>query len=319
MSLTTILMTVFSTTFVYAAPLIFTALGGTFSERSGVVNVGLEGMMIIGAFGSTVFNLTFASTFGSLTPWISLFVGALFGLVFSVLHAVATVTFRADHIISGTVLNLMAPALAVFLTRVIYEGKGQTPVINQSMGDFTFPILSKIPFIGKILFTNTSLVAFIAIIVGILCWYFFFRTSIGLRMRSVGENPAAADTLGINVVKYKYMGVLISGFFGGIGGAVMAQSITLNFSASTISGQGFMSLAAMIFGKWNPLGATGAALFFGLAQSLPIIGAYIPILSHVNSVWFQIAPYAITIIVLVIFLGKAVAPAADGQNYIKGK
>ena len=105
MSLTTILMTVFSTTFVYAAPLIFTALGGTFSERSGVVNVGLEGMMIIGAFGSTVFNLTFASTFGSLTPWISLFIGALFGLVFSLLHAVATVTFRADHIISGTVLN----------------------------------------------------------------------------------------------------------------------------------------------------------------------------------------------------------------------
>lgn len=175
------------------------------------------------------------------------------------------------------------------------------------------------PVIGKVLFTHTSLIAFIAIIVGILCWYFFFRTSLGLRMRSVGENPMAADILGINVVKYKYMGVLISGFMGGIGGAVMAQSITLNFSASTISGQGFMSLAAMIFGKWNPLGATGAALFFGLAQSLPIIGAYIPLLSHVNTVWFQIAPYAITIIVLVIFLGKAVAPAADGENYIKGK
>lgn len=246
MSLTTILMTVFSTTFVYAAPLIFTALGGTFSERSGVVNVGLEGMMIIGAFGSTVFNLTFASTLGSITPWVSLLIGALFGLVFSLLHAVATVTFRADHIISGTVLNLMAPALAVFLTRVIYNGKGQTPVINQSMGDFTFPILSKIPFIGKVLFTNTSLVAFIAIIIGFICWFFFFKTSVGLRMRSVGENPTAADTLGINVIKYKYMGVLISGFFGGIGGAVMAQSITLNFSASTISGQGFMSLAAMI-------------------------------------------------------------------------
>ena len=213
----------------------------------------------------------------------------------------------------------MSPALAVFLTRVLYEGKGQTPVINQSMGNFTFPLLSKIPFIGKVLFTHTSLIAFIAIIVGILCWYFFFRTSLGLRMRSVGENPMAADILGINVVKYKYMGVLISGFMGGIGGAVMAQSITLNFSASTISGQGFMSLAAMIIGKWNPLGATGAALFFGLAQSLPIIGAYIPLLSHVNTVWFQIAPYAITIIVLVIFLGKAVAPAADGENYIKGK
>ena len=129
----------------------------------------------------------------------------------------------------------------------------------------------------------------------------------------------AADTLGINVYKYRYLGVLISGFLGGMGGAVMAQSITMNFSSNTISGQGFMALAAMIFGKWHPIGAMGAALFFGLAQSLPITGAYIPLLSHVNSVWFQVAPYVITIIVLVIFLGKAVAPAADGTNYVKNK
>ncbi|KRM00303.1 ABC transporter permease [Liquorilactobacillus satsumensis] len=319
MSLTTILMTVFSTTLIYAAPLIFTALGGTFSERSGVVNVGLEGMMIVGAFSSTVFNLAFANVLGSATPWISLLVGAVFGLLFSILHAVATINFRADHIISGTVLNLMAPALCVFLTRIFYSGKGQTPVLDQSMGTFTFPVLSQIPFIGKVLFTRTSLVAFLAVLVGIASWYFLYRTNIGLRLRSVGENPTAADTLGINVGTYRYLGVLLSGFLGGIGGAVMAQSITLNFSASTISGQGFMSLAAMIFGKWNPLGATGAAIFFGLAQSLPIIGGYIPVLSHVNSVWFQIAPYAITVIVLVFFLGKAVAPAADGQNYIKGK
>ncbi|KRL05919.1 ABC transporter permease [Liquorilactobacillus oeni] len=319
MSLTTILMTVFSTTLIYAAPLIFTALGGTFSERSGIVNVGLEGMMIVGAFSSTVFNLSFANVLGNATPWISLLVGAVFGLLFSILHAVATVTFRANHIISGTVLNLMAPALCVFLTRIIYNGKGQTPVIDQSMGSFTFPGLSQLPFVGKVLFSRTSLVAFVAVFIGILSWYILYRTNIGLRLRSVGENPTAADTLGINVGKYRYLGVLISGFLGGIGGAVMAQSITLNFSASTISGQGFMSLAAMIFGKWNPLGATGAAIFFGLAQSLPIIGGYVPVLSQVNSVWFQIAPYAITIIVLVFFLGKAVAPAADGQNYIKGK
>ncbi|WP_311406689.1 ABC transporter permease [Liquorilactobacillus uvarum] len=319
MSLSTILMTVFSTTLIYAAPLIFTALGGTFSERSGVVNVGLEGMMIVGAFSSTVFNLSFENVFGASTPWLSLLVGGIFGLLFSLLHAVATVTYRADHIISGTVLNLMAPALCVFLTRIFYNGKGQTPVIDQSMGNFTFPGLTNIPFLGKILFTRTSLIAYLAILVGGASWFFLYRTNIGLRLRSVGENPTAADTLGINVAKYRYMGVLISGALGGIGGAVMAQSITLNFSASTISGQGFMALAAMIFGKWNPMGATGAAVFFGLAQSLPIIGGYIPILSHVDSVWFQIAPYAITIIVLVVFLGKAVAPAADGQNYIKGK
>lgn len=171
--------------------------------------------------------------------------------------------------------------------------------------------------IGPILFTKTSLVAYAAVLVGIISWYVLYKTRFGLRLRSVGENPAAADTLGINVSRYRYIGVMLSGLLGGIGGAVMAQSITLNFSAATISGQGFMALAAMIFGKWHPIGATGASIFFGLAQSLPIIGGYIPILAGVNSVWFQIAPYAITIIILVIFLGKTVAPAADGENYIK--
>ena len=319
MSLTMILMTVVSTSLVYAAPLIFTALGGTFSERSGVVNVGLEGIMVVGAFSSAVFALSFAKTLGNLAPWLALLVGAFFGVLFACLHAVATINFRADHIISGTVLNLMAPALCVFLTRIFYNGKGQTPVLGQGLGTYTIPGLSKIPVIGPILFTRTSLIAYVAIVIGIVSWYFLYRTNIGLRLRSVGENPVAADTLGINVYKYRYLGVLLSGFLGGFGGAVMTQSITLNFSVSTISGQGFMALAAMIFGKWNPLGATGAAIFFGLAQSLPIIGAYVPVLAHVNSVWFQVAPYLITVIVLVAFFGKAVAPAADGQNYIKSK
>lgn len=317
MTITMILMTICATTLVYAAPLIFTALGGAFSEHSGVINVGLEGIMIVGAFSSAVFTLQFSTVFGGLTPWIALLVGGLFGALFSLLHALATVTLRANHIISGTVLNLLAPALCVFLTRVLYSGKGQTPVINQSIGNFTFPGLAQIPVIGPILFTKTSLVAYAAVLVGIISWYVLYKTRFGLRLRSVGENPAAADTLGINVSRYRYIGVMLSGLLGGIGGAVMAQSITLNFSAATISGQGFMALAAMIFGKWHPIGATGASIFFGLAQSLPIIGGYIPILAGVNNVWFQIAPYAITIIILVIFLGKAVAPAADGENYIK--
>ncbi|GKS81987.1 ABC transporter permease [Ligilactobacillus pabuli] len=319
MNLSTTLMTILSTTLVYAAPLIFTSLGGTFSERSGIVNVGLEGMMVVGAFSSSIFTLSFANALGDAAPWVSFLVGGAFGCLFSVLHAVATVSFRADHIISGTVLNMLAPALCVFLTRIFYDGKGQTPEISQGLGTVTVPGLSKIPFIGKVFFTQTSMVAWAAIVVAIVCWYVLYRTGFGLRLRSVGENPAAADTLGINVYRYRYLGVLISGFLGGLGGAVMAQSITLSFSISTISGQGFMALAAMIFGKWNPLGAMGAAVFFGLAQSLPIIGAYIPGLSGINSVWFQVAPYLITIIVLVLFLGKSVGPAADGENYIKSK
>ncbi|GKQ43272.1 ABC transporter permease [Companilactobacillus sp. RD055328] len=319
MDISVILVTVFSTTLIYSAPLILTALGGTFSERGGIINVGLEGIMIVGAFSSVVFTLKCSSIFGSITPWIALLIGGIIGAIFSLIHGVATVSLRANHIISGTVINLLAPALCVFLTRIIFSGKGQTPVINQSIGSYTFPVLADIPIIGKMFFTKTSLVAYLAIVIGIICWYVLYKTKFGLRLRSVGENPHAAETLGISVQGYRYSGVVISGLLGGIGGAIMAQSITLNFSATTIAGQGFMALAAMIFGKWNPIGATLAAIFFGLAQSLPIISGYLPLFANVDTIWFQIAPYVITIVVLTLFFGKAVAPAADGETYIPAK
>lgn len=305
-------------TLVYSAPLIFTALGGTFSERGGIVNVGLEGIMVMGAFSSVVFNLTFADTFGAATPWLACLVGGLVGMLFSLLHAVATINLRADHIISGTVINLMAPALGIFLIKVIY-GKGQTDTIRESFGYFSFPILKDIPILGELFFKQTTLPAFVAIIVSIIAWFVLFKTRFGLRLRSVGENPQAADTLGINVYVMRYSGVLISGFLGGIGGAVFAQSIAGRFAVTTIAGQGFISMAAMIFGKWNPLGAMGAALFFGFAQNISIAGSSVPIISSIPAVYLQAAPYVLTIIVLVLFLGKASGPKANGQNYIKSK
>ena len=291
-------------TLVYSAPLILTALGGVFSERSGIVNVGLEGIMVAGAFSSVVFNLAFADQFGAMTPWLGVLVGGLAGMAFSLLHAVATVSFRADHIISGTVMNLLAPPLAIFLIKVIY-GKGQTDTIQQLLGD--------------LFFKNTSLPAYFAILIAVLSWFVIFKTRFGLRLRSVGENPQAADTLGINVYALRYSGVLICGFLGGMGGAVFAQSIAGRFAQTTIAGQGFISLAAMIFGKWNPLGAMGAAIFFGFAQNLSIAGSNLPIISQIPDVYLQSAPYVLTIVVLVIFLGKAAAPKADGVNYIKSK
>ncbi|HGA3699531.1 TPA: ABC transporter permease [Streptococcus agalactiae] len=318
MSLTTIFALLFSSMLIYATPLIFTSIGGTFSERGGIVNVGLEGIMVIGAFSGVVFNLEFASVFGDATPWISVLVGGLVGLIFSVIHAVATVNFRADHIISGTVLNLMAPSLAVFLIKVLYN-KGQTDNIQESFGKFNFPILSDIPFVGDIFFKGTSLVGYIAILFSFLAWFILYKTRFGLRLRSVGEHPQAADTLGINVYLMRYSGVLISGFLGGIGGAVYAQSISVNFAATTILGPGFISLAAMIFGKWNPIGAMLASLFFGLSQSLAVIGSHLPLLSNIPTVYLQIAPYVLAIIVLAAFFGQAVAPKADGINYIKTK
>ncbi|HLQ40035.1 MAG TPA: ABC transporter permease [Tetragenococcus sp.] len=318
MSTVGLISLILTSALVYSTPLILTALGGTFSERSGVVNVGLEGIMVMGAFSGIVFNLEFADQFGAWTPWLGILVGGLVGIVFSLLHALATITFRADHIISGTVVNLMAPALGVFLIKVWY-GKGQTDNIDRNLGYFSFPVLKDIPVIGDIFFKNTFLPAYLAILVAVIAWYIIKKTRFGLRLRAVGEHPQAADTLGINVYVMRYSGVLISGFLGGMGGAIFAQSISGNFSAGTIVGQGYISMAAMIFGKWNPLGAMGAAIFFGFAQSLSIIGAQLPVISSIPSVWLQIAPYLITIIVLVVFIGQSTGPKANGKNYIKSK
>lgn len=319
MDIQVLLLTIVSTTLVYSAPLIFTSIGGVFSEHSGIVNVGLEGMMVMGAFASVVFNLKMGNTFGAATPWLGLIVGGLVGAAFSLIHAVATINLRTDHIISGTVLNLMAPALAVYLTRLIFQGRGQTDILQQPLANTTIPLLSKIPFIGPIFFTKTSPAAYLGMIVSVIAWWILAKTRFGLRLRSVGEHPEAADSVGISVYAYRYAGVLISGFLGGIGGAVMAQSITLNFSATTIVGQGFMSLAAMIFGKWHPVGAMGAAVFFGFAQSLAIVGKYIPVIRAMPDVIFTVAPYVITIIVLVAFIGNAKMPAADGTTFVKAK
>ncbi|KRK08195.1 ABC superfamily ATP binding cassette transporter, membrane protein [Lactobacillus pasteurii DSM 23907 = CRBIP 24.76] len=307
-----------SSTLVYSAPLIFASLGGVYSENSGVVNIGLEGIMTMGAFSSVIFNLTFADSLGRLTPWLGALVGGLVGIIFALFHAIATINLRADHVISGTVLNLMAPPLGVFLIKAIYD-KGQTENITANFGYYSFPGLSKIPVIGPIFFTNTSAPAWCGILIAILLWWILYKTRFGLELRSSGENPQAADTMGVNVYLMRYCGVLISGFLAGIGGAVFAQAIAGNFSVSTIVGQGFMALAAVIFGKWNPLGAMLSSLFFGFAQSLSIIGSQLPLISKIPSVYMQIAPYVITIVVLVAFLGKSTAPAGDGQNYIKSK
>lgn len=318
MGLLAVLVLLVSSALKYSTPLIFTSIGGTFSERGGIVNVGLEGIMVIGAFSGVVFNLAFADSLGKATPWVACLVAGLVGLVYSLIHAVATVNFRADHVVSGTVLNLIAPALAVFLCRVMY-GKGETDTISQSFGRFSFPILKNIPVIGDIFFKNTSLIGYVAILVAFLAYILIFKTRFGLRLRSVGEHPQAADTLGINVYLMRYAGVMLSGFFGGIGGAVYSQAISNSFAVTTIAGPGFIALAAMIFGRWNPIGAMLSSLFFGLSQSLAIIGHKIPGLTHVPSVYLEIAPYVLTIVVLAAFFGKAVAPKADGVNYIKTK
>ncbi len=318
MDLLTTLQLIVSSTLMYAAPLIFTAIGGTFSERSGVVNIGLEGIMVIGAFASAVFNLSMATTFGAMTPWVGLLVGGLVGLVYSSIHAVSAVNFRADQTISGTVLNLAAPGLSVFLVRAIY-GAAQTGPLARPFVTYNILGLNNIPVIGPIFFQNTSGPAYFGILLAIIAWFVLFKTRFGLHLRSVGEHPEAAETLGINVNKMKYAGVLISGLLGGIGGAVQAQAVQNEFSVITVAGQGFMAMAAMVFGKWHPIGALGAAIFFGFAQSLSVTANYIPVIKDVPSVYLDIAPYVLTIIILVVFIGRAQAPKALGHTFVRSK
>ena len=302
----------------YAAPLILTAIGGVFTERSGVVNIGLEGIMIVGAASSIIFNLTFVDRLGDATPWVGLIVAMLFGILLSLILAVAAVSLRADQTVSGVALNMLGLAAAVFIVKLIYN-KGQTDSITERFSRFDIPVLSDIPIIGKMFFVDVYMTSILAFVVAIIAWIIIYKTPFGLRLRAVGEHPLAADTMGVNVTKMRYLAVIISGALGGIGGAVYAQAIAGNFSASTISGQGFMAIAAMIFGKWHPLGALGAALFFGFAQALSVVGGSIPYVKEVPDVILHILPYVLTILALAGFIGKANAPKASGVPYIKGK
>ncbi|WP_078413163.1 ABC transporter permease [Priestia abyssalis] len=318
MSVLDIFATIIQATLLTAAPLVFTALGGVFSERSGVVNIGLEGLMLFGAFTSILSTLMLQDTLGAVSPWVSILVAAVACAIFSLIHAVASITLKADQTVSGVALNFLAAGLSVFLIKKIF-GKGQTDFIQFRINKESIPVLSDIPVIGKIFFSSIPLTSYIAIIVAFVVWYVIYKTPFGLRLRSVGEHPMAADTMGINVTRMRYTGVMLSGLFAGIGGAVYATSISGNFAGGTISGQGFLALAAMIFGKWHPLGALGAALFFGLAQSLSLIGAQIPLLKDIPTIILTIAPYVLTILALAGFVGRAEAPKALGTPYEKGK
>lgn len=318
MSIYEVLQIIIPSAIFFAAPLIFTALGGVFSERSGVVNIGLEGLMTIGAFVSIVFNLTFADRFGAFTPWLALLAAVIAGAIFSLLHAVASITFRADQVVSGVAINFLALGLTLFLVKQMY-GKGQTDQIQVGFDKIDVPVLSHIPIIGPLFFSNAYIPSYLAIILAFVAWYVIYKTPFGLRLRAVGEHPMAADTMGINVAKMRYIAVMISGALGGLGGGVYATIISRDFSHATISGHGFMALAAMIFGKWHPIGAMGAALFFGFAQSLSIVGQTIPFLKNVPTVYLLIAPYVLTILALAGFIGRAEAPKAIGTPYIKGK
>jgi ABC-type uncharacterized transport system permease subunit len=302
---------------IFATPLILAALGGLFSERSGVVNIGLEGLMIMGAFSGAIFTIWAVDWgMGAFSSWFALIAAAIIGAIFALPHAVASITFKADQIVSGVALNFLAAGLSIFLVKSIFDGAGQTPTLPDvaRLSKVSIPVLGDIPYIGHMFFEAypTSYIAFAIVAI---VFFVIFKTPFGLRLRSVGEHPRAADTMGINVARTRYIGVILSGALAALGGAIYAMAITGNFSHNTISGHGFMALAALIFGKWHPVGAMGAALFFGIANAMAAIGQTIGLTDYVPREFLIMFPYLVTIIALASFVGRADAPAAIGKSY----
>jgi simple sugar transport system permease protein len=309
----------FNTTLVFSTALILAALGGIFSERSGVVNIGLEGLMTAGAFSSAV--ATFYATqagMGDISPWIGLIAGLLFGVMFSLIHAVASITFSANQIISGVVINFLAAGVTVYLVKILFNGAGETTTLQTVFSKISIPIISHIPFLGVALFTAYP-TTYLALILVAVSYYVLFKTPFGLRLRAVGEHPSAADTVGIKVQKMRYLAVMLSGALAGLGGATITLTTTSSFSHNTISGQGFIALAAMIFGKWNPVGVLGAAIFFGFAQALKNFVQLFDFASQIPTEFIYMLPYVLTILVLVGAVGRATPPSALGEPYFPGK
>ncbi|GAK38876.1 ABC transporter permease [Paenibacillus urinalis] len=312
-----------NTTLVFATALVFAALGGIFSERSGVTNLGIEGFMIFGAFaaGVSAHYAQEAGMTGGQAAWVGLVTAGVLGLVVSLIHAVASITFKADQIISGIVINFLAAGSTLYMVKLLFDGSGETPLIDgfKKWNPELFGVkLAEIPFFGNV-FIHHYPSTFLAVLFVILTFLFLYKTPFGLRLRSVGEHPSAADTMGINVTKYRYLAVMVSGALAGIGGAVLTLTTTNVFAHNTISGQGYIAIAAMIFGKWNPIGAFGAALFFGLSQA---VRNYIQMFEWAQAIPQEIIfmlPYLLTVIVLVAAVGRSAAPAALGQPYDPGK
>jgi ABC-type uncharacterized transport system permease subunit len=309
-----------NTTLVFSTALILTALGGIFSERSGVVNIGLEGLMIVGAFSAAVFTY-FSSEwgFGGGSVWFGLLMAVVCGVFFSLLHAVASITLKANQVIIGVVINILALGATIYLVKSLFNGQGQ----SENLSDIAFtkwdiPVLSDIPFLGEALFKAYP-TTYICYVLVFLSWFVLYKTRFGLRLRAVGEHPGAADTVGISVTKYRYIGVMLSGALAGLGGATISLTTTYDFSFTTISGQGFIAIAAIIFGRWHPIGAAGAALFFGFAQAIRFQAQLYEWSKAIPNEFLYMLPYVLTLLLLAFAAGKNRAPAAAGEPYDPGK
>jgi simple sugar transport system permease protein len=284
-----------------STPLIFAALGGLFSERSGVINIALEGLMLAGAFTAAVV------TFQTSNPYLGMLAGIVAGGVLALVYAVACIRFQADQVVAGMAINFLMIGLLALISGVIYDSTGSTPQIDKA---------DKLPMIAN----SVSYASILAFLLVPICWYILYKTPFGLRLRATGENPEAADAAGVNVIRLRYVAVMISGLLAAAGGAYLSIGQSSLFTKQMTAGRGFIALAALILAKWKPVPVMIACLFFGFMEALTIqIQGIVKLPSgeDIPVQFVEMIPYVLTIIVLAGFIGASRAPKALGIPYRK--
>jgi simple sugar transport system permease protein len=304
-----------------ATPLVLCALAGLFSERSGVVDIGLEGKMLFAAFAAGAAGAVSGSTS------VALLAAMAVAVLLSWMHGLACVSYPGDQVVSGVAINIIAAGLTVVLGIAWFAQGGQTPPVSTSVRmQSLFPdagtVLALVPFVGRVLgeglLTHSAMVYFAYALVP-LVWWLLFRTRFGLRLRAVGENPHMVDAAGVSVKGLRYMALTLNGMLCGLAGSYLVLAQSANFSQNMTAGRGFMALAALIFGRWMPFGALWACLLFGFldAAAIRMQGVPFPFVGEVPVQFIQALPYVLTVVLLAGFIGKAVAPKASGKPYVK--
>lgn len=301
-------------TLLYMAPLIYASMGSLFSETSGVVNISIDGVMTFGAFAAAAGGLTFHS------PWAAVLCALLGGALFGLLHAVATISWRADHTVSGIAINFIAPALAVFMCKLWYGGSTQTPPLDLA---WKFPrpfngLISTDHLAGQIFnhIFNTYLSVYLAFLLVLVVWFVMTKTRLGLRIRACGEHPVAAETLGVPVYRVRYLCVILSGMLAAMGGAAITLATVSSYRPSISAGQGYIAIAAVIFGKYRPGTTLAACALFGFCNAMVVFLGNPQFNLNLSPHLLSILPYVITLLAL-LFMGRSHAPAASGKIYIK--
>ena len=295
----------FSSAMRMSAPLALAALGGLYSERAGVVNIAIEGCMLFGAFAAAL------AAYYSGDHWLGLAAGTAAGGLASALHALVTVGFRGDQIVSGIAVNILALGVPSVICNALFGTPTSTPSVTNTLPVITVPVLSDIPYAGEIFFQHTFPVYF-AIFAAAVSPYILWRTVFGLRLRAAGENPAAAEALGVKIRRYRWYGVIIGGLLAGIGGTFLSLGHGSAYIKNMTVGRGYIALAAMIFGKWKPIPTLAACFLFGTAEAMQI---RLQGLDFLPVQFIQMIPYVLTILVLIGFIGRAVPPQAAGKPY----